>query len=186
MFSKEMEALIEATLQDGVITDQEKAVLIKRAEKEGIDIDELDVYIQSLLQKRHQAEAAEDAQNDRQSKMGSIKKCPNCGQTVQAGWAACPMCGFAFNVEENSTAYTIFAEKVTSMYSQTNGLDIFWGYQKRVQKKANFIETYPIPNNRLVLLEFLTQLKLCGNINAKEAIKYNAMADDSKKFQLSY
>lgn len=70
MFSPEMENLIEATLQDGILTDQEKNVLIKRAQKEGIDIDELDVYIQSLLQKRHQAESAKDAENDRKSKMG--------------------------------------------------------------------------------------------------------------------
>lgn len=35
MFSKEMEALIEAALQDGVLTDQEKTVLLKRAQREG-------------------------------------------------------------------------------------------------------------------------------------------------------
>ena len=99
MFSKEMEELIKATLEDGVLTDQEKAVLIKRAQKEGIDVDELDVYIQSLLQKRHRSEAENDAIEDRKSKIGSIQKCPQCGEPVQAGWAACPNCGFAFNIE---------------------------------------------------------------------------------------
>ena len=102
MFSKEMEELIKATLEDGVLTDQEKAVLIKRAQKEGIDVDELDVYIQSLLQKRHRSEAENDAIEDRKSKIGSIQKCPQCGEPVQAGWAACPNCGFAFNIEQKS------------------------------------------------------------------------------------
>ena len=44
MFSKEMEALIQATLEDGVLEDHEKAALIKRAQKEGIDLDELEIY----------------------------------------------------------------------------------------------------------------------------------------------
>lgn len=184
MFSKEMEALIEATLQDSVLTDQEKAVLIKRAQKEGVDVDELDVYIQSLLQKRHQAEAAEDARNDRQSKMGTIKKCPNCGQQVQVGWAACPMCGFAFNVEENSTAYTKFADKLSSMNYSLGTLDWLNGSAlKRIREKADFIETYPVPSNRLALLEFLTQLKTCSNINAKSP---ESVSNESKKFELSY
>ena len=54
MFSKEMEALIEATLADGQLTDQEKTALISRAEKEGVDLNELEIYIQSILQKRQQ------------------------------------------------------------------------------------------------------------------------------------
>lgn len=103
MFSKEMEELIKATLEDGVITDQEKAVLIKRAQKEGIDVDELDVYIQSLLQKRHRSEAENDAIEDRKSKIGIVQKCPQCGETIQTGWAACPKCGFAFNIEQKSS-----------------------------------------------------------------------------------
>ena len=52
MFSKEMEALIAASIEDGILTEQEKRVLVKRAEKEGIDLDELEVYIQSMLQKQ--------------------------------------------------------------------------------------------------------------------------------------
>ena len=193
MFSKEMEALIEATLQDGVLTDQEKAVLIKRAQKEGIDVDELDVYIQSLLQKRHQAEAEEDARNDRQSKMGSVKKCPHCGQPVQAGWAACPMCGFAFNVEENSASFVKFSEQISSMDTNMGimGLGSVTGsWLKKIQQKANVIETYPVPNNRMALLEFLSQLKVLGNINGKPAKSINPLfgqkMDDSKLFSLSY
>lgn len=181
-----MESLIEATLADGVLTDQEKMVLVKRAEKEGIDLDELDVYIQSLLQKRHQAEAERDAENDRQSQMGGIKKCPNCGNVVQPGWAVCPMCCFAFNVEETSSAYSAFADKVSSMNSAGDLIGTFTGgWMKRIQQKANFIETYPVPNNRLALIEFLTQLKVCSNINGRDPMKVSGL-NESKRFELSY
>lgn len=187
MFSKEMEALIEAALQDGVLTDQEKTVLLKRAQREGIDVDELDIYIQSLLQKRHQDEAEQAAAEDRQSKMGTVKKCPNCENQVQLGWAACPACGFAFNNEKNSSAYTRFYEKTVEMTATITPINIFTGgFLKKVNKKANFIENYPVPNNRSVLLEFLDQLKVSSNINAKEPSKYHGTVQDADRFGLSY
>ena len=54
MFSERLENLIKAALQDGVLTDQEKASIVKRAQAEGEDIDEVEIYIQSLMQKRQQ------------------------------------------------------------------------------------------------------------------------------------
>ena len=52
MFSEELENLIQATLEDGVLEEYEKAALVKRAQAEGVDLTELEIYINSLLQKR--------------------------------------------------------------------------------------------------------------------------------------
>ena len=49
LFSPRMEALINSALRDGVLTDQEKAVLKRRAEKEGEDWDEIEMIINSQL-----------------------------------------------------------------------------------------------------------------------------------------
>lgn len=49
LFSERLEALISSALQDGMLTDQEKAVLKKRAEKEGEDWDEVEMIINSRL-----------------------------------------------------------------------------------------------------------------------------------------
>lgn len=54
LFSSRMEALINSALQDGVLTDQEKAVLKKRAEKEGEDWDEVEMIINSRLPRKEQ------------------------------------------------------------------------------------------------------------------------------------
>jgi hypothetical protein len=54
LFSPRMEALINSALQDGVLTDQEKAVLKKRAEKEGEDWDEVEMIINSRLPRKEQ------------------------------------------------------------------------------------------------------------------------------------
>lgn len=59
MYSEQLEMLIDMTIEDGVITDKEKEVLMKRAEKEGVDPDELELYIQFKLKKLKQSEAAE-------------------------------------------------------------------------------------------------------------------------------
>lgn len=179
MFSKGMQDLIDMVLEDGVLTDQGKAVLIRRAEKEGIDIDELDLYIQSQMRKRQKEALNEEIKMDQQSKMGSIKKCPNCGSPIQNGWAVCPSCGFAFNVEENSQAYMAFVEKVQAI--RINGFDY-----TSFDRKAAFIETYPIPNNRMALLEFLTQLKSLSNINGYKASFHAQELNKIDLFELSY
>lgn len=52
MFSKELENLIQATLEDGILEPYEKEALVKRAKAEGVDLTELEIYINSILQKR--------------------------------------------------------------------------------------------------------------------------------------
>lgn len=46
--SEDLKALIDATLADGKITKKEKKVLFNKAEKEGIDLDEFEVYLDSM------------------------------------------------------------------------------------------------------------------------------------------
>ena len=52
MFSKELENLIQATLEDGILEPYEKEALVKRAKAEGVDLTELEIYINSILQKK--------------------------------------------------------------------------------------------------------------------------------------
>lgn len=47
-FSEELRDLVYKVVDDGKITKKEREVLHKRAEKEGIDIDEFDIYIDQL------------------------------------------------------------------------------------------------------------------------------------------
>lgn len=52
MFSEQFEQLITEAVEDGQISDLERRVLEKRAVKEGIDLDELEMVIESRLIKR--------------------------------------------------------------------------------------------------------------------------------------
>lgn len=104
MFSERLENLIRAALQDGVLTDQEKASIVKRAQIEGEDIDEVEIYIQSLMQKRQQEinqkskEAnnvqAKEAQYQEKERAKTLRKCPKCGEYVPHLTNICPACGF--------------------------------------------------------------------------------------------
>ena len=49
MYSEALERLIKSVIADGQITDKERAVLYKKAEAEGIDADEIDVYVEGLI-----------------------------------------------------------------------------------------------------------------------------------------
>ena len=49
MYSEQIEELIKSIIADGVITKKERSVLHKRAAAEGIDEDEIDVYIEGLM-----------------------------------------------------------------------------------------------------------------------------------------
>jgi len=49
MYSEQLEQLIKSVIADGVITEKERAVLHKRAIAEGIDEDEIDVYVDGLI-----------------------------------------------------------------------------------------------------------------------------------------
>lgn len=49
MYSEQLEQFIELILADGEITDKERAVLHKKAAAEGVDADEIDVYVDGKL-----------------------------------------------------------------------------------------------------------------------------------------
>ena len=58
MYSQQLEQLIKSVIADGVITDKERAVLHKRAVAEGVDPDELDVYVDGLIPQRPSSDSA--------------------------------------------------------------------------------------------------------------------------------
>ena len=63
MYSEQIEQLIKSVIADGVITEKERAVLHKRAAAEGIDEDEIDVYVDGLLTQK-KAETPQNASID--------------------------------------------------------------------------------------------------------------------------
>ena len=138
MFSERLENLIKAALQDGVLTEQEKASIIKRAQAEGEDIDEVDIYIQSLVQKKQQelAKEAQEAETarivaqkkERETRMASeleeqkqrdsiMRKCPVCGERIPALSNVCPHCQHVITGNEADAKMMELMKKITEASS---------------------------------------------------------------------
>lgn len=169
MFSKELENLIQATLEDGVLEDYERAALVKRATAEGVDLTELEIYINSILQKRKKEHDL--AENGKQEKIDQKKKeefgrvCPNCGRQIPPMTVKC-VCGYEITTPSNSvSSVQILSKKlseITLTESEEKEKEEADPAEKKglrekfiADKKIDIISTFPVPNTKEDIIEFL-------------------------------
>ena len=114
MLTPELEQLINYALEDGVLTDKERSVLMRKAQAAGADLDEFEMILDAKLHEV-QKTAATVAPKSNSNKHGEVRKCPACGAMVSAFSTRCSECGFEFNnVEANKSANTLF-EKLQAL-----------------------------------------------------------------------
>ena len=147
MFSKELEALIKASLEDGVLEDYEKAAIVKRAKSEGVDLTELEIYINSIMQKRER------------EVFGRV--CPNCGRQVPPMTIKCE-CGYEFTKASTVSSVQELSEKIHSITLTKEEInEIERSEHKKAtranfltNKKINIIASFPVPNTKEDIIEF--------------------------------
>ena len=153
MFSKELENLIQATLEDGVLEENEKAALIKRAQNEGVDLAELEIYINSILQRRQR-----ELNNEKQKLAEAYKKgkkeaigpvCPNCGKQIPPMSLKCE-CGYEFTRKDSVSSSKQLMEKIEEISSSNANKD---EVDKLIQQT---ISLFPVPNTKEDIVEFLS------------------------------
>lgn len=165
MFSKELESLIQATLEDGILEDNEKAALVKRAQNEGVDLDELEIYINSILQKRkrelNEKKESEYSQIEKEKKAALGKVCPKCGRQVPPLTLVCE-CGYEFtSARQVSSVNKLFdsIEEIQSapMKSRNTSSEEYKEEKKNRNKQIrNLINLFPVPNTKEDIIEFLS------------------------------
>lgn len=84
-------------------------------------------------------------------KEGRLHKCPNCGELISFDDVKCPSCGYEIRDREVNASVKSLFDKVLA----TEDLD----------KKIELIKTFPIPNAREDILEFMLLAK--SNFDAK-------------------
>ena len=78
-------------------------------------------------------------------KGGEVLHCPKCGEIVPESASVCPVCGFEFGeISANSSSLAMATILAQLEYDED---------------KCQAIETFPIPNSKVDLLEFVTALK---------------------------
>lgn len=161
MFSKHLEDLIQATLQDGVLEDYEKEALLKAAKAEGVDPNELQIYINSILQKREQEKKAkrdrEDMILERERIAAKGKVCPNCGRQVPPLTLKC-VCGYEFTDQKSVSSVTELSNKINALRDKK--INVIHGrisdaMEKRDEDIRELIHMFPVPNTKQDIIEFL-------------------------------
>lgn len=113
MLTPELEQLIQYALEDGVLTPKERAVLMKKAEAAGVDLDEFEMILEAKLHESKKAAAA--AAPKPTGKHGNVRKCPHCGASVSGFQSSCSECGHEFsNIEAVKSANVLF-EKLQAL-----------------------------------------------------------------------
>lgn len=163
MFSERLENLIKACIQDGVLTDQEKQAILKRAESEGEDINEVDIYIQSLMQKADQERKLKEDEKDKQIEKERKKElgrvCPKCGKYVPPLTIKCE-CGFEFHeIQKGKTSAQDLSDKIDVILSSPIDMDPSKrddSIKLRESKICDTISIHPVPNTKEDIVDFLS------------------------------
>ena len=116
LIPEELEQLIQEYLTDGVLSDKERAVILKKAEGMGLDRDEIDLYLDAQVQKIDQA-------TDAAVRKQRGKTCPYCGKSVPQLVDKCPHCGEDITAEASEELQEIFEnleDALVNMKSRTN------------------------------------------------------------------
>lgn len=106
IYDAEIERLIELAIIDGQISENERQVLLRKAQSKWIDLDEFNMVLDARLSEFNQSHVKKKPTS---IKFGDVKKCPNCGAEVKSFQTKCEQCGFEFhNVEAVSSAQKLF------------------------------------------------------------------------------
>lgn len=173
MYSEQLEAIIDAALADGTLTDKEREVLHKRAAQEGVDADELDVVIEGRLAKmKKEKDWLRPTPPKVSDKIGVVLRCPCCNEPYRPGTVKCEACGYEFINREAVSSATKFAEGLAKATEKaTKEKDKNGVIQHAIIE--NFIISFPLPNTRDDLLEFIASMEARRH-NAYESSKYKA------------
>ncbi len=202
MYNEQIENLINLALADGEFTEKEKQILFKKAEAEGIDLDEFEMVLDAkLFEKQKTTRTETPTSAPKSDKLGDVKKCPSCGSIAESFSLKCDECGYEFrNVEANLSVKKLTEELAridsdfhskTSIKSKSFNDEVDEYLTKEERKKeeeerkkelytrqSEAIRNFPIPNSKDDILELLYFVTPKANevvgIFSLESIKVNA------------
>ena len=149
MVPKELDELIKEYLTDGVITSKERQVLLKKAQQMGLDVDEIDLYIDAQQQKVDQA-----AEATKRKARG--KSCPFCGAVIPLLADKCPECGKNITPEASKELEEIFDNLENALVEFKSGKDIGKNkanVERYVRKARTYYENNPKVQKLLAEIE---------------------------------
>ena len=185
----ELEKLIDFALADGVITDKEREIIRKKAEKLGEDPDEAEMILDAKLAMQNKETAASAPPStpppvasalptppppssmpppnakQKSSKVGNIMTCPACGATVNAMELNCSECGHEFRNVESSDNYVELKNHLNSIEKEV---------RERHEKPSGFFNKMINSLDNLDAAGRSSKQRIIrGDINSEQAIFLN-------------
>ena len=159
LIPEELDQLIQEYLTDGVLTDKERSVILKKAEGMGLDRDEIDLYLDAQVQKIDQA-------TDAAARRQKGKTCPYCGGSVPQLTDKCPHCGENITAQASEELQEIFDNLEEALVDLKSGKELdrskatveryarkakmYYGSNPKVQKLLLEIENETIESAKRV------------------------------------
>ena len=166
---EELEALIQQYLTDGVLTDKERQVILNKAEKMGLDRDEIDLYLDAEVQKI-------DQQTDAAVRKQKGKTCPFCGGSVPQLTDKCPHCSENITPEASTELQEILDNLEEALVDLKTAKDVKKSkavIERYFRKAKTYYGSNPKVQKLLAELEIET-------INAEKSAKRKKTSDSVK------
>ena len=156
----EIKELIKLATADGIVSEKERSVIMRKATTLGEDIDEVELILNGELALKNQLQKTEHQSPPpiQSNKEGNLKKCPSCGAPVPSLALFCTECGNEFRNTEATISISEFFKQVKSAMPND---------------RAMIISNFPIPNNKEDLVEFITMaVGNCREMSSIEQMTY--------------
>ena len=108
---------------------------------------------------------------------GKIHKCPSCNGVLESFEAVCPWCGFEIRSANTTSRIQDFVDKLDRIESERKKRD------NTDERILNLIRTYPVPNTKEDVFEFMMLATSNINLSALSAERYiDAGANNEREF----
>lgn len=135
MYNEKIEALVDVALEDGVLTDKERSLLLRKAQEFGIDPDEFEMVLDARV-----------------AKLNKAKPTPVANATENSGKIRDLLKQLDELELEKQSTLDIISGRLKSFVADSDD-----DYSERlIQKKRNLIQNFPLPTSQEDILEFLS------------------------------
>ncbi len=174
MYSEKIEKLMMYAITDGIITEKERELLLKKADEEGIDLDEFQMVIEAKLYERQQELANTNCSTTAQPELkyspskpkSEVERCPACNDILQQFNASCSSCGYEIRQENIDSVVKRLLLELSELETSKKNIgnsallsafsDSNTEGDSNVNAKCELINKCIIPNTKFEILSFLS------------------------------
>lgn len=151
----ELEKYIDFVVADGEVTEKEKAILIKKAEDLGVDLDEMEMVLDAklhMIQKEApQQEAPVPPAPSQES--SSTNKCPQCAAVIESFSTRCPYCDSEVRNVKTAKSVTAFFNGLNCLeQNKESAIEKVFTILSKVKNNPQFLKYLLVGTMTLVVI----------------------------------